>query len=134
MFICFHYFFFDCGVSLLLCTGFSLVSLVASGDFSLWWLLLSRRLSSRARGFSSCGLRAPEHRLISYGARAWLPHGMWDLLDQGSNPVPPVLQGGFLATRPPRKSQKEVLIMSKYFFSPLIHLPFFNLMVDWKNE
>ena len=38
--------------------------------FSLQWLLLLRSTGSRRAGFSSCGLRALDHRLSSCGARA----------------------------------------------------------------
>ena len=38
--------------------------------FSLQWLLLLRSTGSRRTGFSSCGLRALEHRLSSYNSRA----------------------------------------------------------------
>ena len=38
--------------------------------FSLRWLLLLWSTGSRHAGFSSCGLRAPERRLSSCGARA----------------------------------------------------------------
>ena len=54
------------GYSSLWCTG-----------FSLWWLLLLRSMGSRrgasvvvARGLSSCGSQALEHRLSSCGSRA----------------------------------------------------------------
>ena len=36
-------------------------------------------------GFSSCGSRALEHRLNSYGPRPWLLRGIWDLPRSGSN-------------------------------------------------
>ena len=69
------YFSFGCVGSSLLCV-FSLVA--ASGGysslrclgFSLRWLLLLQSMGSRHTGFSSCGLRAPEHRLSSCGTQA----------------------------------------------------------------
>ena len=56
--------------------------------FSLRWLLLLCSTDSKCVAFSSCGLRAPECRLSSCGAWAQLLRGMWDFLDQGSNPRP----------------------------------------------
>ena len=51
----------------------------------------------RCMGFSSCGLWALELRLRCPAARGIFP-------DQGLNPCPPALAGGFLFTVPPRKS------------------------------
>ena len=75
-------------------TGFSLVA--ASVDCSLvvvCRLLLLRSTGSRAHGFSSCGLRALEHRLDSCGVRASSLRGIWDLPGPGIEPVSPALQG-----------------------------------------
>ena len=72
--------------------------------FSLQWLLLLQSTGSRHAGFSSCGLRAPERRGSSCGARAQLLRGMWDLPGPGLEPVFPALAGGFLTTAPPGKS------------------------------
>ena len=80
------------GYSLLQCTGFSLQR-----------LLLLRSTGSRGTGFSSCGLRALEHRLSSCGARASLLCGMRNLPRPGLEPVSPALTGGFLTTAPPEK-------------------------------
>ena len=55
-------------------------------------------------GFSSCGLRALEHRLSSCGTRAQLLRGVWDLPGPGHESVSPALAGGFLTTVPPGKS------------------------------
>lgn len=60
----------------LLCTGFSLH----------WFLWL------QAHGFSS------------FGTRASLPHGMWDLPDPGIKRMSPPLAGRFLIPGQPRKS------------------------------
>ena len=57
-----------CGLSLVAVSG-DYSSLRCAG-FSLWWLLLLWSTGSRPPGFSSCGLRALEHRLSSCGARA----------------------------------------------------------------
>ena len=62
-----------------------------------------------ARGLSSCGSQAPEHRLSSCGARAQLLHGMWDPPGAGLEPVPPALAGGFSTTVPAGKSLLLVL-------------------------
>ena len=45
-------------------------SLLRCGSFLLRWLLLLRSTDSRRVGFSSCGSRALERRLSSYGAQA----------------------------------------------------------------
>ena len=89
------------GYSLLWCAG-----------FSLQWLLLLQSTASRcsgsvvvARGLSSCGSWAPEHRLSSCGTRASLLHGMWDLPGPGLEPMSPALAGGFLTAAPPGKPQ-----------------------------
>ena len=57
-----------------------------------------------ACGLSSCGSQALERRLNSCGARALLPHSMWDLPGPGLEPTSPALAGGFLTTAPPGKS------------------------------
>ena len=62
-----------------------------------------------ARGLSSCGSQALEHRLSSCDARAQLLRGMWDLLRPGIEPVSPALAGGFLTTVPPGKSPLNLL-------------------------
>ena len=66
-----------CGLSLVAAKrGYS--SLQCTG-FSLRWLLLLQSTGSKHVGFSSCGSWALECRLSSYGARASLLCGMWDL-------------------------------------------------------
>ena len=57
-----------------------------------------------ARGLSSCGSWAPEHRLRSGGAQIQLLRSMWDLPRPRLEPVSPALAGGFLTTAPARKS------------------------------
>ena len=61
-----------------------------------------------AHGLSSCGSQALEHRLSSCGARAQLLRGMWDLPGPRLEPVSPALEGGFLITEPPGKSQYQL--------------------------
>ena len=85
-------------------------SLLRCAGFSLSWLLLLQSMGSRhagsvvvARGLSSCGLQALEHRLSSCGAQALLLRGMWDLPRPGFEPMSPALAGGFLSTAPPGK-------------------------------
>ena len=56
-----------------------------------------------AHRLSSCGSRALERRLSSYGTQAQLLHSMWDLPGPGLEPVSPALAGGFLTTAPPGK-------------------------------
>ena len=86
--------------------------------FSLRWLLLVWSTSSRhvhasvvvARGFSSCGSRALECRIISCGTWAQMLHGMWDPPRPGIEPVLiPALAGGFSTTAPPGKSPDDLL-------------------------
>ena len=43
---------------------------------SLWWLLLSQSIDSRARGLSICSSQAPEPRFHSCGAQFELPHSL----------------------------------------------------------
>ena len=54
-----------------------------------------------ARGLSSCGSSALEHRLNSCDVSAWLLHGMWDLPRSRIEPVLPAL--AFFTTEPPGK-------------------------------
>ena len=90
--------------------GLSLVA-VSGGYSSLWcagfslrWLLLLQSMSSRHAGFSSCDLRALEHRLSSCGSRALLLRSMQYLPRPGIESVSPALAGGFLTTAPPGKT------------------------------
>ena len=43
------------------------------------------------------------HELGSCGARAQVPHGMWDLPGPGLEPASPALAGGLPTTTPPGK-------------------------------
>ena len=72
-----------------------------------------RSLASVARGLSSCGLRALEHRLSSHGTWAQLLRGMWELPGPGLEPVSPPLAGGFLTTAPPGKSLNTYFRLKK---------------------
>ena len=62
-----------------------------------------------ARGFSSCGSWALEHKLSSCGSQAWLLHGMCNRPGLGIKPVPPALAGRFFTTGSPEKSKATVL-------------------------
>ena len=53
------------------------------------WALGVRASIVVARGLSSCGSQALEHRLSSCGTRAELLCGMWDLPGPGLEPVSP---------------------------------------------
>ena len=75
------------------------------------WALGTQASVVVARGLSSCGLRALEHRLSSCGERAQLLHGMWDLPRPGFEPVSPALVGGLLTTVPPGKSWCSILFV-----------------------
>ena len=57
-----------------------------------------------AHGLSGCGSQALEHRLSSWGTRAQLLSGMWDLPRPGLEPMSPALAGRFPITAPPGKS------------------------------
>ena len=59
---------------------------------------LLRSTGSRAYGLSSCSSRAPEHRLNSCGAEAWLVHSMWDLPGSEIASRSSALAGGFFTT------------------------------------
>ena len=102
LFICLRWVFFATRGLSLVAGSRGYPSLWCTG-FSLQWLLLSWSMGSRHAGFSSCGLRALEHRLSSCGAWDQLFHGMWDLPRPGIEPVSPALAGGFLTTAPPGK-------------------------------
>ena len=95
------------------------------------------------RAFSSCGEQGPlfiavhgpltiaaslvvEHRLqtrrlSSYGSRAQLLRGMYDLPRPGLEPVSPALAGRFSTTAPPGKPQGSALLRLLSQLS-LIHL------------
>ena len=55
-----------CGLSLVVVSGGC--SSLRCLRFSLQWLLLLQSIGSRVRGLSSCGSRALEHKLSSFGA------------------------------------------------------------------
>ena len=79
------------------CAGFSLQGLLSL------WSTGSRASVFAACGLSSCGSRAPEHRLCTSGTQAWLLRSMWDLPGSGIKPRSPALAGRFFATEPPGK-------------------------------
>ena len=54
-------------------------------------------------GLSSCGLRAPEHRLSSCSTRAQLLRSMWDPSRPGLEPMSPARAGGLSTAAPPGK-------------------------------
>ena len=62
-------------------------------------------------GFSSCGSQALEHWLRSCGTGAQFIRGLWNLPRSGIKFVSPVLEGGFLSTVPPGKSQGNLYNM-----------------------
>ena len=98
----------------------------------------------QARGLSSCGSRALEHRLNSCRPRALLLLGMWDLPGSEIEPVSPAVAGGFFTTEPPGKPSKACIgrwilnhwttkeapfpILILYFFFFLILLLLFNIL------
>ena len=83
---------------------------------------LAQSTGSRACELSSCSFQALGHRFSTCGAWASLAQDMWDLPGPGSEPVCPVLVGGFLTTGPPEKSESllfcsicSVLFMVDFF-------------------
>ena len=106
-FLGFYYYLFHarswllCGLSLVVASGgHCLVAVRGShcGDVSC-----GGAQALGCAGFSSCGSRALEHRLNSYGPRAWLLRGIWYLPRSGIEPVSPALADRFFTTEPPRK-------------------------------
>ena len=91
--------------------------LPSCGGFSCCraWALGSRASAAVTCGLSSCGSRAPEHRISSCSTRIYLLHGMWDLSRSGIEPVSPTLAGGFLSIEPPGKSLRRVLLFASFY-------------------
>ena len=102
--------FFSCGERGLLFVAVHRLLIVVA--FLCWgaWALGTWASVVAARGLSSCGSWAVEHRLSHCGAWAQLLRGMWDLPGPGLEPVSPALAGGFLTTVPPGKSQKTSIL------------------------
>ena len=84
----------------------------ASGGCSLWCVGFSHCRAQAlgawtsavaARGLSSCGSWALEHRLSSCDSQAELFRDMGDLPGAGIEAVSPVLAGGFFTAEPPWK-------------------------------
>ena len=82
------------------CVGFSLVAVhellivVASLTQALG------HVSFNSCRLSSCGSRAPEHRLSSCSIWTQLSHGMWDCSGSEIQPVSPALEGKFFTVEP----------------------------------
>ena len=64
-------------------------------------------------------------RLSSCGTLA-LPHGMWNIPRQGSEPVSPVLADGFLSAGPSDKSEHESFIVDSKHAHSLLCLSLFS--------
>ena len=94
------------GYSFSLCTINAVLSLVTSFSavcvFRLFYFWLRWVFILLHAGFSSCD------------ARAYLPHGMWDIPRPGIEPMSPALAGGFLTTEPPGKSSVSLVFNSGY--------------------
>ena len=82
---------------LALVTSFSAVCVFRLLYFWLRWVFILLHA-----GFSSCD------------ARAYLPHGMWDIPGPGIEPTSPALEGGFLTTEPPGKLSVSLVFNSAY--------------------
>ena len=101
-------------LSLCCCTGFALVVWVGllssagaqashcSGLFCGAWVLGAWASVLVAHGLRICSSWAVEHKLNSCSTWILLLQGMWDLLRPETEPVLPVLAGGFFTTEPPR--------------------------------
>ena len=70
------------------------------------------RWASHCSGLSCCKAQAPGHGLGRYGARAYLPHSMWDFPRPWIEPVSLALSGGFFTTGPPVKPSSYLLMRS----------------------
>ena len=99
-----------CGAQASHCRGFSCCRAGALG---------TRPSEVMARGLSSFGSRALEHRLSSCDAWAQLLRSMWDLPRPGLEPVSPALASGFLTPVPPGKSS-IIIILLRFIFQPRI--------------
>ena len=86
------------------CSLAVVASLVAEHGLQGMWASVSA-----AHGLSSCGSRAPGHRLNSCSMRALLLPSMWDLPGPGIEPVSPALAGGFLTAEPQEKPCRWIL-------------------------
>ena len=69
-----------------------------------------------ARGLSSCGSQALEHRFSNCGTRVQMLQGLWDLSGSGIEPMSPALAGGFFTTELPRKPSNCFLILVFIYF------------------
>ena len=86
----------------------------AFSSCSQWWEGYSScsLWASQCSGFSCCGTGTQRHKgFSSYGARVWLPCGLWNLPWPGSEPVSSALAGRFLTTRPPGKSPPRLFVV-----------------------
>ena len=82
-------------------------SLVAVHGFLIAVASLAiEHMGSGCMGFTSCGSRALECGVSSCGIQALLLHGMRDLSGPGIEPASLALQGRFVATGLPGKSQE----------------------------
>ena len=75
-----------------------------------------------ARGLSSCGSWALEHRLNSCGTQAWLLRGRWDLPGWQMEPVSSALSGGFFTTEPPGKPPSIPFWMQQRLFNSCLSI------------
>ena len=76
----------------------AVASLVAEHGLQGAWALVAV-----ARGLSSCGSQALEHRLSSCGTQAQLLRVMWDRPRLGMEPMSPALEDIFFTGEPPGK-------------------------------
>ena len=65
-----------------------------------------------ACGLSSCSPPALEHRLGSFGARALVLCGTWDLPRSGIEPTSPTSAGGLFTTEPPGKHRACTFVIN----------------------
>ena len=114
----FIFFIFGCVGSSFLCEGF------------LWLRQAGATLHRSARASLSWPLvaehRLQTRRLSSYGLRAQLLRGMWDLPRPGLEPVSPELAGRFSTTAPPGKPPPFFTALATHSNSH-IHIPIFEI-------
>ena len=85
-------------------------------------------LVAESKGFSCCGIQAPEHRLSSCGAWAYLLCGMWHLPWPRYEPMTPASAGRLSTTGPQGKSRKSRFLIA-YFFV----FSFFMESFNWES-
>ena len=87
-----------------------------------------------ARGLSSCGSWASEHRLSSCGTQAQLLCSTWDLSRPGLEPMSPALADGLPTTVPPGKSHNLNSLCCPLYFLLLFSVELENSWLPFHVE